>query len=449
MKKNQIIGKGIFKNTDLYQFKSDFEIDTNLKVLTKNKKTSIMTKPDFADINTTNLPSFHWTLEGIDALGRLVLVKEMSLLTTSFQMDKGGFNYELGFTFRELIIGSDQKFNRMDYFIPNLVIGFDESIKRMTRHTLSITKLSLELDGNKYFISFRGYEILTKDKKKLIAKGNNNITTKITIEKENDLISFVDARTVIDMILVLISLAYGDRVTWFCGKGYKGKSEVFKYFHDDDPTSLKPFRKLIRIDFPQKLSNLIKVCFPVYASLKIVERKNIDVLIEGILFSAKRLHFPIPFIILSTVIEKYAEDTLSDKNIHYINKTKRKALLPSFKKWIDENVVPLLEDTDLSDFGCEEIKQKLSAVVQRNLQTRIIKVFEYLDVDYELEDIKKFVRKRNAAAHGGYVYDIEDYLIWTKIMAYLEIGILKKINYSGEYADWSISPPVLKILETN
>ncbi|MGH0601592.1 hypothetical protein [Bacillus mycoides] len=109
---------------------------------------------------------------------------------------------------------------------------------------------------------------------------------------------------------------------------------------------------------------------------------------------------------------------------------------------VSTHIIPKLSESDKVDFNTSGMKQKLSALIQRNLRSRINRLLEHNEIIYEKNWVSEFVKKRNSAAHGSYTFEEVDFLIWARMTALLERVLLKEIGYKGEFIDWSESPPI-------
>jgi len=164
-------------------------------------------------------------------------------------------------------------------------------------------------------------------------------------------------------------------------------------------------------------------------------------LIGGIHLSTLHLVFPAPFVTLGSIIEEFSNLELEEKITHFVGKADRRALLPKFKAFIEEDVMGLLDESDKIYFEESELKQKLSGLLGRTLRSRIISLLDSFEIEYEEDLVGQFVKKRNAAAHGTYEYTAGDYQIFSTMAALLERIALMKIQYKGQFLDWSTSPP--------
>lgn len=249
-----------------------------------------------------------------------------------------------------------------------------------------------------------------------------------------------------NLVSELISFASGDSVNWIHAVGFGGDSAKYHILRNIDYCDFRPHRELISIDFPKMLTSFIKQTFGTYLEFNELKRENFVKLLSGLHIASKRLTFPSPFISLGSSIEDYVNYVLPELESHYISKSQRKNINASFDKWVLDNIIPLLEDQDRIDFMPDNLKQKLSALVQRNLRSRINNLLNHFGINYDQNWVGDFVKKRNQAAHGTYVFHINDYIIWTQMASLIEVLMLTELNYNGQYLDWSTSPPKNKTL---
>jgi len=251
----------------------------------------------------------------------------------------------------------------------------------------------------------------------------------------------------IDTLLDICTIAYGDRVIWIYSKGYKDDIVEFEFIKGGTRfCRVRPYRELINVDYPNMLYNFINKTFPIYYKFEDTKKRSLMKFIESMRYSCHDLNFPAPFIYLGTAIENYVYESMNDFVSYYLNKPTRKSIFPSFKKWIEENIIPLLKDSDKDDFAGSSLKQKLAGLLQRYLRPRIISLLEKHNIDYSPDLVRNFAIKRNEAVHKKYKFVKGDYEIWSTMLAYMEELILKQLRYDGIYYDWKTSPPTPKNL---
>lgn len=440
-----IVGNGLFSYKNDIQLKNDFLSNFELADLSLKTRMLITTEFESLKRSTSDLPFHPWSLKGTTADGETIEAKAMSLVSTSKGFNKAGPYLRLGFTFRELLVGTFEEFDFVDFFVPNLLIGYDNMSEDAS--ILNNTKYNFQYKDNFYLIEFTDLQDSVERYKEIIENEEDLLTIKITIIKLHSLITLEEAKDLAESVFNLCTIAYGDRVTWARLVGFKNGTRRLIIVRNIVPCNLNPFRQLIRVSYPGRLSEFISTSFPHYISLLDDQQLYLNRLIDGIHFSAERLNFPAPFMTLGSAIEDFALQILGDLDTHYVDKATRKQLYSSFEVWIDSYILPLLDEDDKEDFNESGKKQKMSSIVQRNLRSRITNLLNHFNIKFSLDWIRNFVFKRNAAAHGTYKYSNEDYKDWTRVASLLELIVLKYLDFKGEYADWSESSPKWRIMK--
>lgn len=439
-------GHGTIKFNDELMFKGNFDLKTDLKEIWNNRQNVFFFEVDKSSVkqSLSELPFSPWHFEGETSNGRKIIVENMAMTQKNEKINGTSINVQLGFSISELTVGNQQSFDRIVYSIPNFLIGFDQYSNQQGNIICDNTNFTLEYKGVEYCFQLKAINnsASATHQKQIIEKDKDIVTVHMTINRVNEKINYEEAIEVVNIILDLCTIANGGRVSWTTCYGIEKEKEILRTLRDVPFSHLKPFRTLIRISHPEYLSSYIKSTFPSYSSLGEEERFSYMKLIEGIHFSALRLNFPAPFVILGSVIEDFTNSVLAENATSFINKADRRALFPDFQRFIEKNVLNLIEENDKTFFEEKELKQKLSGLMQKNLRARILTLLTTFQVEHDLEWVRNFVRKRNDAAHGNYKFAAEeDYLIWSKMVSLLEKLVLSKLNYNGEYLDWSVSPP--------
>lgn len=343
------------------------------------------------------------------------------------------------FSVDTLTLGTTMGSDHIKFYIPNFIIGYDKSTLEEGYQTRNYSCLELAKGSDKYKIELLGINGAVRNADELIEKGEGVLSCCLTISKENRKITYQEGSLIMDCITDIFSIAYGDRPSWAIAIGYSGK-EDYKVIRDISYSSIRPFRQLIRTRYPYCMSSFLCQTFPTYVSFPNEKISTIKKLIDGIQVASTQLSFPVPFTSMGYVIENFANEVLEDNKTSYLPRAQRRILYLSFLSWVNSNIIPHLETTDVNDFGEVELKQKFSAFLQRNLKTRIVNLFDNFGEAVDEELIRDFVRKRNSAAHGEYVFEPGDYELWSKMTALCEKTLLKMLNYSGEYQDFSTNP---------
>lgn len=443
----ELNGSGRFDYKSEKSITADFTFKWDKQNFSRMPRLQIFAVSKDCDLiyHLTNLPFFPWDFKGETNDGRVFTANGLALSSRGEKIDKGIDEISLGFNCNLLQIGNqDNTFDYFEFYFPNVFIAFDEFEKVGKVSTLNISNIYLEYNGCNYNLTFSGLNEIVTKKKSIIENGEDILTVKITIRKLSNDLLFNEAKEVLEIISDLMGFVYGDPVNWILGIAYKHNKEVFSQLRDVNFPSLHTFRKLIPVDSPRHLTSYLSQSFVIYATLNEEKRKAIRRFNGGLHFSSERLVFPAPFTTLGSCIEDFVQYAVTEKDTHYIDTTERRKIDPSFAIWVKENIVPLLNDIDKADFNDSGMKQKLSALIQRNLRSRINKLLETYNIEYDQSWVSEFVKKRNSAAHGSYTFEKDDYLIWSRMVSLLERVILKEFNYKGDFIDWSVSPPITK-----
>lgn len=435
-------GNGIFNHSDNYQFESNFMIELDLIKVGERNRTHLSSEINDLSVvkKLYNLPFYPWTLEGKTSQGENVSAYGMALVTRGESIDKD-IKINLGFNYNELMIGNQTNYTKVEYFIPNMIIGFDYGVEENRQFVRNKSTFELTFRDKVYLIEIKGMNEIVTRGREIRMNNEELITVRITITKKGEIITYDESKELISHVLDLCTIAYGDRVNWSHAYGYNEDKLDFKVIRNVQFCKFNPFRQLLRVSHPYVLSQFIKNSFHLYSSFSDEKRLSLRKLIEGIRFSDKRLIFPAPFVNLGSTIEEYAGQALQDNVSHYVSKSIRRNLAPTFQKWLEANVFLHLNQEDQGDFDESGLKQKLSQILTRNLRSRITNLLESYGIEYENEWIGSFVKKRNSGSHGTYLFSSEDFLIWSRMATYLEQIIFEELKYKGEYLDWTTSPP--------
>lgn len=439
------IGNLIYKNEYNLESKISFIWDENNLAKKYKLEVHAISNDSSLIYKLHEIPFFPWGMTGRTTSGKEFSGEGLALVSKGEKINTGIDEVALCFTCNVVNIGiKEGDFDYIEFFFPNIFIVFDKFQKLGQIKTRNISNLELEYKGINYNITLSGLNDVITKKNEIILCGNDTFTLKIKITRKNENICFNEAKEVIEIISELMSIVYGDSVRWVNAIGYDKSTVKYNSLRDIKYSNLHPFRQLIELDFPFNLTSFLKNSFNIYAGFSKEKGETIRRLYSGLHFSSERLVFPEPFTSLGSCIEDFVADIIPETESHYITRADRRRIDSSFATWVTENIIPKLNDVDKADFDESGMKQKLSALIQRNMRSRISKLLEYYKLDYEQAWVSNFVKKRNNAAHGNYIYEDDDYLNWSRMASLLERVLLKELDFKGTYIDWSQSPPVTK-----
>lgn len=441
----EINGNGKFEIGDVNSLEGRFNIELDVQNPWDKSKNIIV--GEFDGILPTEIIDnddlfYPWSFAGTTSEGKGVTGTNLALTGTRMRSMKGVYNCT--FEVSQLTIGELQECERFEFWVPNFIIGFDQFSERRVRDK---TYLNLEFRNEKFSIELTDVSGSGHNSQETLNRKEDFISVKMIIKKESGLLTAELATEVIDTLLDLYSIAYGWEVRWTNMLGYNNDIEVFHSIRKLPPGKLNPFRQLINVRFPNRLTNFIQTSFPFYSTFDSDTQLSIRKLTAGIHLAGSTLTFPIPFTIIGSTIEEFAKNELDDIDVNYIQRSDRRRIYKDFKTFMQVNVHDLLSEEDRTDLLNDgNLHQKWTAMLQRNLRIRITKLLDTFEIDFNTEHVNRFVQKRNDAAHGSYEYSSSDYIIWSQMVALLEKVLLKKLRYEGEYWDFSTSPAELKNL---
>ncbi|MGX5475924.1 hypothetical protein [Bacillus toyonensis] len=446
----ELYGNGLFEFDGEVRLEGKFHINLDIqKPWDKNKNIITGSFSGIAPNNITDKDHFYpWVFKGETLKGQTVLGNGLALTSMNESPEKNV--YTCNFQTSQLLIGECQDCEYIEFWIPNFIIKFDQISDGPFEQVIhNKTFLDLEFKQESFSVELTGVNGLGEDKQ-IFTRQEDFISVKVTVKKKFGLLSSNLATELMELLLDLCSIAYGCKLQWTNSLGYINDRELFQCIRKTSPGALRPFRKLINVDWPKRLANFIQICFPVYSNFDNETIISLSKLTEGIHLASANLTFPMPFIIIGSTIEEFVQSELGDIDVNYIKKADRRKTYSYFKSIMEEHINPLLSEEDREEFlNDQALHLQWRVLFQRNLRARITKLLQEYQLEFEDEHIKNFVKKRNTATHGGYEFSPSDYIIWSQMVTQLEKVLLKKLQYNGEYIDFSTNPPELKELSVN
>ncbi|PFA22323.1 hypothetical protein CN384_25685 [Bacillus thuringiensis] len=447
----EVNGNGVFKFGDTNSLEGRFNIELDVQNPWDRSKNIIIGEfdgiPPTEIINNDDL-FYPWNFIGATSEGKEITGTNLALKGTRTHYTEGEYN--CNFEVSQLTIGELQECEEFEFWIPNFIIGFDQSSELPSGQRIrNKTYLNLEFRHENFSVELTDASDSGHYSQETLNRKDDFISVKMIIKKESGPLTSDLATEVIDTLLDLYSIAYGWEVRWTNLLGYNNNQEVFHLIRKLPPGKLNPFRQLIHVKYPNHLTNFIQTSFPFYSDFDSDTKLSIRKLAESIHLAGSTLTFPIPFIIIGSAIEEFVKNELDDIDVNYIQRLDRRRIYQDFKTFMQHHVHDLLSEEDQSDlFNDGTLHQKWTAMLQRNLRIRITRLLEKFEIDFNAEHINRFVQKRNNAAHGSYEYSSSDYIIWSQMVALLEKVLLKKLRYEGDYWDFSTSPAEFKNITT-
>ncbi|MEH7754782.1 hypothetical protein V7457_27335 [Bacillus toyonensis] len=443
----ELNGNGRFEFISTENLEGSFKINLDVQnPWDKNKNIIIGEFNGIARDEIINMDLFSpWNFTGTTLEGKKVTGTNLALIGTSEKIEDNRYNCT--FEISQLILGESQECEYFEFWVPNFIIKFDQISDGSAGQVIhNKTYLNLDFRQESFSIELTGVNGLGSDKN-ILKRQDDFISVKVIIRKQSGLLTYDLATELMDILLDLCSIAYGCKLKWTNMLGYTNDCEIFHCIRKIRPDVLNPFRKLINVNWPKRLAYFIQDCFPVYSAFNNETIISIRKLTEGIHLASSKLVFPIPFIIIGSTIEEFVQSELGDIDVNYITKADRRQTYSYFKSLMEEHIDPLLSEEDRTELMSNQtLPHQWKVLFQRNLHARITKLLQEYQLEFTDEHIKNFVKKRNKATHGGYEFSSSDYIIWSYMVTLLEKVLLKKLQYNGEYIDFSTEPPELKRL---
>jgi hypothetical protein len=427
---------------------SNYELIWDLQEKSGNKILMKVSTSDLLVYQTYDeLPFYEWMFKGKTENSESVRCTGGALISRGGIADTAGIQTKLTFSFTEIQIGDRQLFEKVEYYVPNFRIGFDQMRDVLGKRERSISDFVVQ-QGD-YELKVVLESLVELDKLQNLVDGEvDNFTVKMIIENQVGSLEYDDFASVTTLLFDLCTVAYGDKVSWghavFFHNGKK-QFEVLRY--PSQFCSLSPARQQIAVEKPAILTGFLQETFEHYVKVTNEARSKFLAFVEGLQIACNTLIFPIPFVVLGTAIEDYCASVLATKKEYFVPRNVRKKLLPNFLEWVSQNIESEIDENDWQEFN-DSLPQKFSALFQRNLRTRITNLLAHYRISFDPAWVSEFVKKRNTAAHGTYVFTNEDYIIWTRMAALMESVIRRELHYTGEFWDFSETPVTEKIFRS-
>ena len=346
------------------------------------------------------------------------------------------------FSAKTLTIGNNEQINKLEFFIPDILIGYTESSKVENRNVLNISKLNLEIDGNKYDFILEGNPSFIGEKYDKF-ESKVSFTLKVTVKCGNNELKYGKVLKIMEVFFTLLSYIYGSKKNWIMVKGYIDNKLTWKGIRDvvysnfEHPFSVMPVHK------GKNIINFIKKSFNLFYDMKEKRKRAFYYLFDGLWTATENLVFPVPFIVLASTLEVFMTHFLDIKKNSFLTKKQKNEIYPEFEKWIKDNIIEDIEEEERKDYIIS-LKQRLSHLVGRNFKYRLNQLFKTQNLLYDREWIRSFVNRRNDATHNEYKYEKEDSQTFFRLVALVQRFILSYFSYNEEYYDWSTFPPKLE-----
>ncbi len=294
--------------------------------------------------------------------------------------------------------GNTDNLTRLEFYIPNLIIGYDNL--SMGEQIINQTEIRLDIDGDSYILIISGEPAFNK-----LGYSNLDAQTRFTTclsitTIDQELLQFENAEKVINHFMELLYFVYGSSRPWLFARGF-GNSGLqwqqirdFTYNGNANPYSIIPLK------YSSVLSEFINSTFYQYYALDNEEKKILSNLFINLSEATVKLNNPKSFILLESALNEFCSSYL---------------LIQGFQE------------------------------INENLSEKLESLFDTQQMEYEHEWINLFLRRTNEIKNG-FSYQEGDYKIFLQMLSLIHKFILKKFSYKGKYWDWSGVSPVIRVI---
>lgn len=333
--------------------KVSFNINIELSDINNGEMISISLKiPGTAFNSPYEIPYENYRLEFMNS-GIKYIVNDMVM--TEWK-EVYLYSYNLKFKTLNIVSEVDKEVNKVEFLIPNLLIGYDEMI--MADGIINRTSLNLKYLDKEYNITLEANpEFNSKDNPDIKIK--NNITSKIVFDniEINDL---ENVYKVNDILIDLISFAYGGFRPYLIVNYYNNEEIKGTNIYSKDNINSNKILGLIPYQYSNILSEYIKQTFDNYLNMTYKDKTELMLFVKVLFESISRLNLSESSNILNYLYElakiknQYLEES---KDLKYQKRYKRfyeevntfhKILLQKIGykgKYINwSNIIPTIED---------------------------------------------------------------------------------------------------------
>jgi len=273
---------------------------------------------------------------------------------------------------------------------------------------------------------------------------NVEVTSEIIYLNNHNPLSFEQIKEIVNDICHLLSMAQGTKIQWTSYKYYKD-SYVHEKYLNRDTSPYTPFFIIM-----PDINSIQKYLETVYSTF--IERKetyHLQWIINAFLDSKSEGRYlgtrGLRAVVVMEMLKGYFLTTRNiEDNIFQprVFKEIKKNIKNEIEKTLDDNII---NDVDLSIEKKEMLFSKIPELNRKPFKEVLIRFLESInfDVEKENDNIKYFIKSRNALVHKGqFFYDTYDgsdckykskFEEYTFIINFIDKVILKLIGYSGLY----------------
>jgi hypothetical protein len=173
------------------------------------------------------------------------------------------YSYEMIFRAESIIWGNNEKITRLEFSIPNLIIGYDDM--KISDKIINYTNLELKFRNKNYKIQLEGNSDFNDSFTNISAQ--TNFTSKIKIESDSEL-NYDDCIDLANNLNNLISIAYGSLRPYLMIEGFLDDILVYKKLEQKRYSDSSEPINLINIKYSSILSDFIIKYFDSFSKLE-------------------------------------------------------------------------------------------------------------------------------------------------------------------------------------
>ncbi|MFN8672667.1 MAG: hypothetical protein U0457_11395 [Candidatus Sericytochromatia bacterium] len=214
----------------------DNKIDYSYEVLNLKPPSTLGLKPEVLNKNKTSLP---------------IEVKNMTLKSWK---EVFLYSYEMIFNAEIITLGLNNNLNKIVFYIPNLIIGYDEM--KIENEIINYSEININYKNNDFKITLEGVSDYNNDYDSI--KAQTNFTSKLIITK-NDLavLNYELVEELANDLILLISIAYGSYRPYLKIDGFYENELAFTKIIQKKYTDCSEPVNLLKINYSSILTSFI------------------------------------------------------------------------------------------------------------------------------------------------------------------------------------------------
>lgn len=384
-----------------------------------------------------------YSFTGTTADGRPILVTDAFHVRTTIRLSSHRASEYEQFSPNRVLIGDERPVDELRYYFPDVMIGFRDFERLGNSCIRNHTRFSVQTrDHLAIGIELRPAPDLAGKPVKSKKDARKHFTVAAIISAcDSGAIPLAKADEIARSLEHAIGFAVGQMRPWVICEGLRAGSTVSRRYRDVAYNTGNRFA-VVRPENPWDAEAMIKRGMEFFLECKPKAIEQVARLTSGLQIASSHLVFPMPFILLASALESsIAGDEEGCPAAHIVDRHQRKSILPSFKEWLEREVIPLISNNDHIAYLRTNAAQKLNSVVAATLADRICAMLDSVRLPYDRNWVNEFVKKRNSAAHDDCRFSPNDMMTYFRMLSLVHRYVLIQMSYTGRMIDWSVSPP--------